>query len=37
MFRHYRHIDQTEARLKQLLTDFRFDALDTIVAERAWR
>jgi polysaccharide deacetylase family protein (PEP-CTERM system associated) len=33
MFRHYRHIDQTEARLKQLLTDFRFDALDTIVAQ----
>jgi polysaccharide deacetylase family protein (PEP-CTERM system associated) len=32
-FRHYRNLDQTEARLRQLLTDFRFDALETIVAQ----
>jgi polysaccharide deacetylase family protein (PEP-CTERM system associated) len=31
-FRHYRHLDQTESRLRQLLTDFRFDAIDTVVA-----
>lgn len=31
-FRHYRNLDQTEARLRQLLTDFRFDALDRVVA-----
>lgn len=30
--RHYRNLDQTEARLRQLLTDFRFDAVDTIVS-----
>ena len=32
--RHYRNLDQTEQRLRQLLTDFRFDAVDTLV-ERA--
>jgi polysaccharide deacetylase family protein (PEP-CTERM system associated) len=32
-FRHYRHLDQTETRLRQLLTDFQFDALDAIVAQ----
>jgi polysaccharide deacetylase family protein (PEP-CTERM system associated) len=32
-FRHYRNLDQTEARLRQLLTDFRFDTIETIVAE----
>lgn len=31
-FRHYRHLDQTESRLRQLLTDFRFDAIDEVVA-----
>lgn len=31
-FRHYRNIEHTEARLRQLLTDFRFDAVDTIVS-----
>jgi polysaccharide deacetylase family protein (PEP-CTERM system associated) len=32
-FRHYRNLEDTESRLRQLLTDFRFDALDKIVAE----
>jgi polysaccharide deacetylase family protein (PEP-CTERM system associated) len=32
-FRHYRHLDQTELRLRQLLTDFRFDAIDSVVAQ----
>jgi polysaccharide deacetylase family protein (PEP-CTERM system associated) len=32
-FRHYRNLDQTEARLRQLLTDFRFDAVDAVVAQ----
>ena len=27
-FRHYRNLDQTEARLRQLLTDFRFDTVE---------
>lgn len=30
--RHYRNLDQTEARLRRLLTDFRFDAVDTVVS-----
>ena len=30
--RHYRNLEHTEARLRQLLTDFRFDAIDTLVA-----
>jgi polysaccharide deacetylase family protein (PEP-CTERM system associated) len=30
--RHYRNLDQTETRLRQLLTDFRFDAIDTVVS-----
>jgi len=30
-FRHYRNLERTEDRLRQLLTDFRFDALDTLV------
>jgi polysaccharide deacetylase family protein (PEP-CTERM system associated) len=30
-FRHYRHLDQTEGRLRQLLTDFRFDTVARIV------
>ena len=32
-YRHYRHLEKTEARLRQLLTDFRFDAMETIVAD----
>jgi polysaccharide deacetylase family protein (PEP-CTERM system associated) len=31
-FRHYRNLDQTESRLRQLLTDFRFDAIDSVIA-----
>lgn len=31
--RHYRNLEHTEARLRQLLTDFRFDAIDTLVAD----
>ena len=31
-FRHYRNLDRTEERLRQLLTDFRFDAIDTVVS-----
>ena len=34
-FRHYRNLDCTEARLRQLLTDFRFDTVETIVAQAA--
>jgi polysaccharide deacetylase family protein (PEP-CTERM system associated) len=30
--RHYRNLDQTETRLRQLLTDFRFDAVDMVVS-----
>lgn len=30
--RHYRNLAHTEARLRQLLTDFRFDAVETVVA-----
>ena len=32
-FRHYRNLDDTEARLRQLLTDFKFDAIETVVAQ----
>jgi polysaccharide deacetylase family protein (PEP-CTERM system associated) len=32
-FRHYRNLGQTAARLRQLLTDFRFGPVETIVAE----
>lgn len=31
-FRHYRNLDKTERRLRQLLTDFRFDSLDRVVS-----
>ncbi len=31
-FRHYRNLEHTETRLRQLLTDFRFDAMDTVVS-----
>jgi polysaccharide deacetylase family protein (PEP-CTERM system associated) len=31
-FRHYRNLEHTEARLRQLLTDFRFDAVDRVIA-----
>jgi polysaccharide deacetylase family protein (PEP-CTERM system associated) len=34
--RHYRNLEKTESRLRQLLTDFRFDAIDAVV-ERARR
>jgi polysaccharide deacetylase family protein (PEP-CTERM system associated) len=30
-FRHYRHLDETESRLRQLLTDFRFDTVASVV------
>ena len=30
-FRHYRNLERTEARLRQLLTDFRFGAVETVV------
>jgi len=32
-FRHYRNLDQTEQRLRQLLKDFRFDSLRSVVAD----
>jgi polysaccharide deacetylase family protein (PEP-CTERM system associated) len=32
-FRHYRNLEDTEARMRQLLTDFKFDALETVVAQ----
>ena len=31
-FRHYRHLDETEGRLKQLLQDFRFDTMASLLA-----
>jgi polysaccharide deacetylase family protein (PEP-CTERM system associated) len=30
-FRHYRNLRKTEARLRRLLTDFRFDTMDALV------
>lgn len=30
-FRHYRNLRETEARLRQLLTDFRFDTMQAVV------
>jgi len=32
-FRHYRNLSETESRLRRLLTDFRFDAIDHVVAQ----
>jgi polysaccharide deacetylase family protein (PEP-CTERM system associated) len=32
-FRHYRNLEDTEARLRQLLTDFRFDTMESVVAQ----
>jgi hypothetical protein len=32
-FRHYRNLHRTEPRLRQLLTDFRFGPLETVVAD----
>jgi polysaccharide deacetylase family protein (PEP-CTERM system associated) len=32
-FRHYRHLEDTEKRLRQLLTDFRFDAIESMVSQ----
>jgi len=31
-FRHYRNLESTEARLRRLLTDFRFDTVQALVA-----
>ena len=31
-FRHYRHLEDTENRLRQLLTDFRFDSIESMVS-----
>jgi hypothetical protein len=31
-FRHYRNLAHTETRLRQLLTDFRFDTMQALVA-----
>ena len=31
-FRHYRHLDEAESRLRRLLSDFRFDTLERVVA-----
>lgn len=35
-FRHYRNLEDTESRFRQLLTDFTFDALDRVVAQTRW-
>ena len=32
-FRHYRHLDRTEERLRQLVADFRFDTMQNLVAK----
>jgi polysaccharide deacetylase family protein (PEP-CTERM system associated) len=32
-FRHYRHLDQTESRLRELLKDFHFDTVEALVAK----
>jgi polysaccharide deacetylase family protein (PEP-CTERM system associated) len=32
-FRHYRNLGETEYRLRRLLTDFRFDAIDSLIDE----
>ena len=32
-FRHYRNLHRTESRLRRLLTDFRFDTMERLVAE----
>jgi polysaccharide deacetylase family protein (PEP-CTERM system associated) len=32
-FRHYRNLEQTESRLRRLLTDFRFDTMESVVRE----
>jgi polysaccharide deacetylase family protein (PEP-CTERM system associated) len=34
-FRHYRHLDQTEARLRRLLTDFQFGPMSSVL-DRSW-
>jgi len=31
-FRHYRHLDKTEGRLRRLLSDFRFGRLDAVIS-----
>lgn len=32
-FRHYRHLGETESRLRQLLTDFRFDTVQALISK----
>jgi hypothetical protein len=32
-FRHYRNLDQTEARLRRLLSDFAFGTMDALVTQ----
>jgi len=32
-FRHYRNLDQTESRLRRLLTDFRFGTMESLVRQ----
>ena len=32
-FRHYRNLHLTESRLRRLLAEFRFDAVDAVVAQ----
>lgn len=32
-FRHYRNLHDTESRLKRLLTDFKFDAIESLIAK----
>jgi polysaccharide deacetylase family protein (PEP-CTERM system associated) len=36
-FRHYRNLHQTEARLRQLLSDFRFGTMEQLVAQERLR
>ena len=36
-FRHYRNLHQTEARLRQLLSDFRFGTMEQLVASERLR
>lgn len=32
-FRHYRHLDETESRLRRLLADFRFDTVESLISK----
>lgn len=31
-FRHYRHLDETESRLRRLVADFRFDTVEALIS-----